>query len=416
MKISTRFSAMALLAGALMSFTAQAETKTNVFDFKNNPQGWPSATALEYFDDPTAGNVPAEGYVVGDVTMTATNGNSNTYLRTGSYLIIDENGTITFKASDGRAITGIVFTDKSGKFMLTAEEGNGTLTDHTWTGNATAVTLTSAVNDLATKTWLVDATVTTDDANADTYTPVEAPTVCDNIAAFIALEPGKSGKLMLNNARVGYVDWNSTYIEDETGAIELYKVRALQLTTGDVLTGSVVLKRSQLLIYDEQVEEEEPGREKPEAAADALTTADDLAITAGTPMPTVMTLAQLVDDANFSRLVKLENVTLTKPGRFAVLDVDGYLVNVKDMFFLGIDIPVDEPVKSITGIYTWDGSRPAIYVTEVVDQATGIADVQAQPITDGNVYTITGICLGKVDLSTLPAGLYIRDGKKHLVR
>lgn len=416
MKISTRFSAMALLAGALMSFTAQAETQTNVFDFKNNPQGWPSATALEYFDDPTAGNVPAEGYVVGDVTMTATNGNSNTYLRTGSYLIIDENGTITFKASDGRAITGIVFTDKSGKFMLTAEEGNGTLTDHTWTGNATAVTLTSAVNDLATKTWLVDATVTTDDANADTYTPVEAPTVCDNIAAFIALEPGKSGKLMLNNARVGYVDWNSTYIEDETGAIELYKVRALQLTTGDVLTGSVVLKRSQLLIYDEQVEEEEPGREKPEAAADALTTADDLAITAGTPMPTVMTPAQLVDDANFSRLVKLENVTLTKPGRFAVLDVDGYLVNVKDMFFLGIDIPVDKQLTSVAGIYTWDGSRPAIYVTEIVDQATGIADVQAQPATDGNVYTITGICLGKVDLSTLPAGLYIRDGKKHLVR
>ena len=227
-----------------------------------------------------AGNVPAEGYVVGDVTMTATNGNSNTYLRTGSYLIIDENGTITFKASDGRAITGIVFTDKSGKFMLTAEAGNGILTDHTWTGNSTAVTLTSAVNDLATKTWLVDATVTTDEANADTYTPVEAPTVCDNIAAFIALEPGKSGKLMLNNARVGYVDWNSTYIEDETGAIELYKVRALQLTTGGVLNGSVVLKRSQLLIYDEQVEEEEPGREKPEAAADALTTADDLTITA----------------------------------------------------------------------------------------------------------------------------------------
>ena len=133
-------------------------------------------------------------------------------------------------------------------------------------------------------------------------------------------------------------------------------------------------------------------------------------------MPTVMTLAQLVDDANFSRLVKLENVTLTKPGRFAVLDVDGYLVNVKDMFFLGIDIPVDEPVKSITGIYTWDGSRPAIYVTEIVDQATGITDVQAQPATNGDVYTVTGICLGKVDLSTLPAGLYIRDGRKLLVR
>ncbi len=99
-----------------------------------------------------------------------------------------------------------------------------------------------------------------------------------------------------------------------------------------------------------------------------------------------------------------------------MLDVDGYLVNVRDMFFLGIDIPVDQPLKSVTGIYTWDGSKPAIYVTEVVDEATAITDVQAQPATDGNVYTITGINLGKVDLSTLPAGLYIRDGKKHLIR
>ena len=99
-----------------------------------------------------------------------------------------------------------------------------------------------------------------------------------------------------------------------------------------------------------------------------------------------------------------------------MLDVDGYLVNVRDMFFLGIDIPVDKQLTSVAGIYTWDGSRPAIYVTEVVDQATGITDVQAQPATNGDVYTVTGICLGKVDLSTLPAGLYIRDGKKHLVR
>ena len=416
MKISTKLSALALLAGALLSFTAQAETRTNVFDFKNNPLGWPSATALEYFDDPTAGNVPATGYVVGDVTMTATNGNSNTYLKTGSYLLIDENGTITFKAGDGRAITAITFTDKSGKFMLTADEAGGTLTDHTWTGNATKVTFTSAVNDMATKTWLVDATVTTDEANGDTYTPTEAPIVCQNIAAFKALEVGKSGKLMLNNARVGYVDWNSTYIEDESGAIELYKVRALSLTNGDVLNGSVVLKRSQMLIFDEQVEAEEPGREKPEAAADALTTADEVTATAGTPTATVLTPSQLVSDDNFSRLVRVENVTLTKPGRFAVLDVDGYQVNVKDMFFLGIDIPTDRPLKSVTVIYTWDGAKPAIYVTAIDDTATAISQVQADAATDGDVYTITGICLGRVDLSTLPAGLYIQGGRKLWVR
>ena len=36
MKISTKLSTLALLAGAMMSFTAQAETQENLYDFANN--------------------------------------------------------------------------------------------------------------------------------------------------------------------------------------------------------------------------------------------------------------------------------------------------------------------------------------------------------------------------------------------
>ena len=35
---------------------------------------------------------------------------------------------------------------------------------------------------------------------------------------------------------------------------------------------------------------------------------------------------------------------------------------------------------------------------------------------DNDVYTITGINLGKVDMNTLPAGLYIKGGQKFMKR
>jgi hypothetical protein len=40
----------------------------------------------------------------------------------------------------------------------------------------------------------------------------------------------------------------------------------------------------------------------------------------------------------------------------------------------------------------------------------------ATEANDADVYTITGINLGKADINTLPAGLYIKDGKKYLVK
>lgn len=47
---------------------------------------------------------------------------------------------------------------------------------------------------------------------------------------------------------------------------------------------------------------------------------------------------------------------------------------------------------------------------------TGVTDITAAKAADGNVYTLTGICLGKAAISDLPAGIYIYGGKKILVK
>ena len=113
-------------------------------------------------------------------------------------------------------------------------------------------------------------------------------------------------------------------------------------------------------------------------------------------------------------------MTVTKPSRFYFITTsDGENIQLIDQMNVGgydLESFVGKTVD-VTGVFTWNMTRFAIFPTEVVEtEATAVAHVKAAGQTDGNVYTITGINLGKVDLSTLPAGLYIRDGKKHLVR
>ena len=62
--------------------------------------------------------------------------------------------------------------------------------------------------------------------------------------------------------------------------------------------------------------------------------------------------------------------------------------------------------------------RWAIFPTSVVeeDANTAVKTIMADQDADGDVFTITGINLGKVDINTLPAGFYIKNGKKFMTR
>ena len=398
-----------LFAVLALAATAGATSSESTFDFKNNPEGWPSATAMERFDDETAGNVPQAGYTVGDVTMTASTG---TYIQTDRYLLVDFDGTVTFTAGQGRKVTKVVF--ESTRMNFTADLG--TLDGLTWEGSAVAVTFTSP----NARTQVVTAVVTTDesDGSEQTVDYVE----CENIAAFKALAVGTPARLTLSNAQVNAVDdiMGVAYVEDATGAVEFSDLD-VQLNRNDLLNGYIYVKRGQVLIYDETVEGEDPDGERVQAVSDAQTSGETFTVTPdATLTPTVLTPADLLSDAHFSELVKLENVTLTKPGRFYFITVGDKNIQVKDQFFYlpyDFEIPVDEELSSITGVFTWSGARYAVYLTDVqVEQVTAVEDVKTTRATDDRVFTLTGVCLGRVDVNQLPAGIYVRGGQKLLVR
>lgn len=63
-------------------------------------------------------------------------------------------------------------------------------------------------------------------------------------------------------------------------------------------------------------------------------------------------------------------------------------------------------------------SGSTLEVTFANEGQTGIADINADPVADHQVYTMQGqkITLGGRRISDLPKGLYIIDGKKHMIK
>ena len=417
MKISTKLSALALLAGAMMSMSAHAETQENVYDFANNNLGLEVATPADW-EDATKGVISGLEIRQGDVVLTSVDGAKvNRMWRTNAGVqYLQVGGKITITADEGRAITMVNFDVQNYKFFLEAQEGNGSLdaNNYVWNGNSTSITFDNenAANEYNTQTLLLTMTVYTDEANEDTHSPSESSYAdCANIAEFLALEVGTAAKLTLNNAQVNGTYWGGTFLEDATGAVQVNAT--INVNRNDVLNGVIYLVRAQDDFDTDHI--------IPTADPDAKTSLDEVTITSDNQLnPTVMNINDLPDNANMSKLVKVQGVTVTKPSRFFFITTDdGENIQLVDQMNVGgydLDALVDKTV-SVTGVFTWNMMRWAIFPTSVVeDTNTAVTTIMATEANDANVYTIPGINLGKADINTLPAGLYIKDGKKYLVK
>ena len=417
MKISTKLSALALLAGAMMSMSAHAETQENVYDFANNNLGLEVATPADW-EDATKGVISGLEIRQGDVVLTSVDGAKvNRMWRTNAGVqYLQVGGKITITADEGRAITMVNFDVQNYKFFLEAQEGNGSLDadNYVWNGNSTSITFDNenAANEYNTQTLLLAMTVYTDEANEDTYSPSESSyAYCANIAEFLALEVGTAAKLTLNNAQVNGTYWGGTFLEDATGAVQVNAT--INVNRNDVLNGVIYLVRAQ--------DNFDPDHIIPTADPDTKTSLDEVTITSDNELnPTVMNINDLPDNANMSKLVKVQSVTITKPSRFFFITTDdGENIQLVDQMNVGgydLDALVDKTVI-VTGVFTWNMMRWAIFPTSVVeDTNTAVTTIMATDANDADVYTITGINLGKADINTLPAGLYIKDGKKYLVK
>lgn len=418
MNFITKIGAIALLCGGQL--TANATTQENLYDFAGNNLNLEVATPADW-EDATKGVISGQELRQGDVVMTAVDGaKTNRMWRTNAGVTyLQVGGKITITADEGRAITGITFTVQNYKFFLEAQAGNGSLdaNNYVWTGNSTAITFDNenAANEYNTQSLLLTMVVTTDDANDDTYTPLATTYVeVGSIAEFNALEVGTLAKLALNNAQVNGVDWSAAYVEDATGAVEFDGLN-LDLLRGDILNGYIYVKRGQFY-YDDDPSDDVPGRERPQATNDVLTSADTYTMTRGNELqPTEFTMPELLNDANFSKLISLRNVSITKNGRFYVAEADGEQVRVNDMLgYLPLDFVMPENGEKcdITGIFSWNGLAYQIYLT-IVKINTAITSLEVDPIVkESPVYNL----MGREMRGTLPAGIYIQNGRKFIVR
>ena len=417
MKISTKLSTLALLACAMISMGAQAETKENVYDFATNNLDLEVATPADW-ENPTKGVISGLEIRQGDVVLTSVDGAKvNRMWRTNAGVqYLQVGGKLTITADEGRAITGVTFVVQNYKFFLESQEGNGALDteNYVWTGNSTAVTFDNenAANDYNTQSLLLSMTVTTEDANDDTYTPGgDTYAECANIAEFLALEVGTAARLTLNDAQVNGTYWGGTFLEDATGAVQV--IANINVNRNDVLNGVISLKRAQ--------DDFDADHIIPTADNDANTSLNEVTITSDNQLsPTVMSIDVLADNSNMSKLVKVEEVTITKPGRFFFITAsNGEQIQLVDQMNVGgydLNDFVDKTVN-VTGVFTWNMMRWAIFPTDVEELSeTGIEDITHRTNADSDVYTITGINLGNVDVNTLPAGMYIKGGQKYMKR
>ena len=336
-KISTLF--LMLSALLMLPLTASAEEVT--FDFQNNPLNWPVGEGANFAD----GNLTAP-LVVDGVSLTNVQGDAKQPARlmkdnSGvTALYVYKSGSIKFNAPEGKALTKIEVTMKSGSFDLTAS--TGAVADNVWTGNATEVLFTSS----ATRQ-MFKMVVTIADKNSDTVEPaaVNYDVEAANIAAFNAVEDGKNVKLTLSNARVNGAKGGSYYVEDASGATV---IKGVTLTAGTALNGYIIGKKSTDNTIDYMND--------PAVAVEYQLTATDASTfeaTATTLNGTVMTGAEAAAQANYGRLITLENVAISGSGQNKTLTVDGTALPIKARDYMGV-LPTDyawpEKASKITGV------------------------------------------------------------------
>ena len=77
------------------------------------------------------------------------------------------------------------------------------------------------------------------------------------------------------------------------------------------------------------------------------------------------------------------------------------------------EIPENGELCNITGIFSWNGLAYQIYLTSIESTPTSISNVNADNNEkEGAVFDI----MGRQMQGTLPAGIYIKNGHKFIVR
>jgi hypothetical protein len=395
--VASSATATQLLPIAIEQLAAPADA---LFDFQNNNGNWPYGEGSDYEN----GNFTT--LEMGNVVLTNIQGTAFNPARImkndsrGIYVQCFKNNALKLIAPEGKAIVNVTVTMQSGTFDLTPDFG--AVADNVWTGNAAEVTFE---NTKGTRyIWAIAVSLA--DANAETQYPAAAKEVA-SIAELLALENGTIAKLTLNNAQVnGYYDLRGAYyVEDATGAVA---IKGVELTKGTLLNGTIEGVKS----IDASVDMDSAFVEI------ILTVSDTSALQATTTeyKSTVLTIDAIGTQANYGRLITVENVTISGTGNNKTLtDSNENTIKARDLMgVLSAGFTWPEKAASLTGILVYNVNgwflMPISDEAIVAAQTTGIRNINA---ADRNVviYNLQGVRQDRAK-----KGLNIIDGKKVVLK
>ena len=241
--------------------------------------------------------------------------------------------TIEFKGSVPPSIaTKVTATWTQNPWMINVNNACNTAT------NAKVIVPVGAVEAYRNTAWIGDYFTTI----VEKEDPVEEVA---NIAAFNEVEDGKAVKLTLTDAKVtAYADLqNVYYVEDATAATV---IAGAELTVGTALNGTITGTKS--------TNEVDYMNTPAVAVEPMLTVTDATGVSASetTLTPTVMTITEACAQANYAKLITIENVTITGSGRNKTLTDDNEnTIKARDLFgVLSTEFTWPAEAASITGI------------------------------------------------------------------
>lgn len=412
---------LSLLTLLMLTITA-AKAADATFDFQNNTLNLPVGEGQTFEDGALSNPVTVNG-----VTLTNVQGDAfypAIMMKDNSGVIslnVYKNGAIKFNAPEGKAIVKLIATMKSKTFsQMTAS--TGATTDNEWTGNATEVTFSASalMSFLQIEVFLADENSETVKPAANTF-DLDA----ENIAAFNAAEDGKVVKLTLSNARVNGT-YNGYYVEDASGATV---IKGIDLTVGTAINGYIIGTKSTDTGID--YVGYEPAPFEPQLTA---TDASTFEVTATTLVGTVMPVANAGQQANYGRLITVENVTISGSGRNKTLtDNDGNTLTARDyMGVLPADYTWPEKASKVTGVVIYymtgwflmpisaeaievEGQQPSTVLFDFANNNLNLPVGTAEDVNAGDLggksIAADGVTLKFVNAMTMPTRYYLNGNR-----
>lgn len=229
------------------------------------------------------------------------------------------------------------------------------------------------------------------------------------IASLNALTADKNYVLLtLTDAKVVYVNGSSIFVREGDKALLFYYTGLSSLTLNATVSGTVKVN---YVYFNNAI---------PEVKANDFTTADNLTITTSTSTDldaVETTVADILAGKHVADLVLLKNVSVTSAVSGSYTNYYANSGNDKVQLF-GNNTLSSTLVGSTADIYAvvHTAYQNAIEIMPVKTEnvVSGIATITTADTTDGKVYTVSGVRVNSD--SKLPSGIYIKNGKKIVVK